>query len=94
MSAKVDLPDPKKYKGYKYWNAGHGPPPDWINVRFEVYVDGELRTSSGWMSVKDKIRTLVVEGLAEAEKMRWVTRFKRYPPAAVTAAWWDICFYK
>jgi hypothetical protein len=94
MSAQVDLPDPKQWKGYKYWNAGHGPPPEWIRVRFEVYVDGQLRAASGWLSVKDGARTLVARGLSGAKRMRWVTRFERYPPAAVTACWWDVRLYK
>jgi len=95
MSAKVDLPDPAKYKGYKYWFAGgRSPPPEWVRVRFEVYVDSRLRAASGWLSVRDAIQTLVVDGLKGAKRMRWVARFEKYPAAAVTAAWWDVRFYK
>jgi hypothetical protein len=94
MSVKVDLPDPAKYKGYKYWDAGHGPPPEWVRLRFEIYVDDELRAASGWMSVADDMQTLVVGGLRGAKRLRWVARFEKYPPAAVTAAWWDIRFYR
>ncbi len=94
MSVLVDLPDPRTYPGYKYWDAGHEPPPEWIRVRFEVYVDGRLGAASGWMDVRSDPQVLVVRELRSAKRMRWVTRFEKYPPAAVTAAWWDIRFYR
>ena len=92
FSARVDIP--VSSAGYKYWDAGRAPPPDWVRVRFEVYVDGELRAHSGWMGVKDDLRTLVVEDLRGAKRLRLVTRFKKYPPYAATVAWWDGRFYK
>jgi len=94
LSVKVDLPDPAKWKGYKYWNAGRAPPPDWVRVRFEIYADGKLRAASGWLSVQDGIQTLLARDLAGAKRLRLVTRFEKYPPAAVTAAWWGIRFHR
>ena len=90
FSAMVD--HPVSCKGYKAWGP-HGTPPAWLRLRFEVYVDGTLRAQSGWMSVRDGLRTLVVDRLGGAKELRLVTRYNRYPPFAVTAAWWNAQFY-
>ena len=93
VSARVDLP--VSSAGYKYWNGcSGGKLPEWVRLRFEIYLDGKLRTHSGWMGTKDDLRTLVVEGLQGAKELRLVTRYNRWPPYPVTGAWWDIRFYR
>ena len=91
FSARVDLP--RDIAGYKYWDAGSDPPPEWVRVRFEIYVDGKLRAASDFLSVKDDPQALVVEGLESAKELRLVTRFEKFPPCPVTAAWWDARFH-
>jgi len=45
-----------------------------VAVNFEIYVDGTLRTQSGLMRAGDEPRLLAVDGLADAETLRLVTR--------------------
>jgi len=90
FSVQVDYP--RSSKGYKYW-AGHGKYPDWVRIRFEIYVDGRLEAHSGWMGPDDDLRALLVSGLARAKELALVTRHLRIPPAACSTGWWNGRFY-
>ena len=68
--------------------------PDWVRIRFEIYVDGVLRGASGWMGTADAAQALVVARLEGARELRLVTRYEKFPPYPVTGAWWDIRFFK
>jgi len=91
FSARADFP--KDIRGHKYWGFC-AKMPHWLRMRFEVYVDGELRAHSGWMGPDDDLRTLVVEDLAGAKELRLVTRYSQYPAYPATAAWWDMRLYR
>ncbi|GAF71971.1 unnamed protein product, partial [marine sediment metagenome] len=43
-------------------------------VSFEIYVDGKLRTQSGFMTFSDAPRLLVADRLARAKEVKLVTR--------------------
>ena len=89
LSTRVDIP----FKS-GVWDGYKGKIPDWVRLRFEIYIDGRLRANSGWMGKKDGLRTLVVDNLEGAKELKLVTRYKKYPPYAVTGAWWNLRFYK
>jgi hypothetical protein len=92
FSAEVGMG--KLTEGYSYWTGYRNPVPDWIEVRLEAYVDGELRACSGWMKKTDPLRRLVVPDLAGAKELRLVSRFRKIPPYSVTSGWLNARFYK
>lgn len=65
-----------------------------MRVRLDVFVDGQLRASSGWMTKTEKLRTLVVDDLANAKTLQLVTRYERIPPYAMSSGWINARFYK
>ena len=78
----------------EYWTGYKDPAPNWIRVRLDVFVDGQLRASSGWMGKTDKLRRLVVTGLENAKTLQLVTRYKKIPPYAMSSGWLNARFYK
>ena len=93
FSVEVDVPEKWGYGEVGMDLGGGGLPPAGLCINFEIYVDGKLRAQSGFVSVADPRRLLVVDNLSGAGELRLVARPNKIPGKFFWGDWCDMTFY-